>query len=220
MEIFIWKNGNQAGPFSEEQVLGMVSAGLASTDDLAWVEGATSWQPLSGILRLSRPPPIPQTSESQVTRPRSGPHGVAGWLAFFCFGLTVSGPFYTIFQMTKNWELAQPLFSRFPFLKSAVLWENIGTSALLVYGFVIGCMIWSGSPSGRRMAKQFLLVHLFASVCISMGSFLFMGTVPKQIFDGIIASLIGVTIREGIFFAIWWTYFKKSKRVKNTYGDE
>jgi len=31
-------------------------------------------------------------------------------------------------------------------------------------------------------------------------------------------SLIGGMIGQGIIFAVWWAYFAKSRRVRNTYG--
>ena len=59
MHIYIAKNGTKTGPYSEEQVRGMLTGGLVSVDDSAWCEGAVDWQPLHSVLGLKQPPPIP-----------------------------------------------------------------------------------------------------------------------------------------------------------------
>jgi hypothetical protein len=38
--------------------------------------------------------------------------------------------------------------------------------------------------------------------------------------QGVVSKLALGTVRECIYFAIWWFYFKMSKRVINTYGAE
>jgi hypothetical protein len=71
MGIYIAKNGKQTGPFSEEQVRGMVAGGLVSADDLAWREGdAAYWKSIRNVLGLPEAPPVvlpPAISQSQPT---------------------------------------------------------------------------------------------------------------------------------------------------------
>ncbi len=59
MHIYIVKNGTKTGPYSEEQVRGMLTGGLVSVDDSAWHEGTVDWQPLHALLGFKQPPPIP-----------------------------------------------------------------------------------------------------------------------------------------------------------------
>jgi hypothetical protein len=64
MNYFIGKNGQQLGPFSEEQVRDMVRGGMVSPDDLGWCPGTPAWVPLHQLLGAasapapSMPPPI------------------------------------------------------------------------------------------------------------------------------------------------------------------
>ena len=44
-----------------------------------------------------------------------------------------------------------------------------------------------------------------------------MGDMPSQVFTTVIGATVGAVFREIIYFLIWWFYFKKSKRVRNTY---
>jgi len=223
MQIFIAKNGNQTGPFTEEQARSMISAGMISHDDLAWTDGASDWRPLHTVLGLLQPPPIPNPTFSASTAPttslpNNGPKGVGGWLVFFCIGLTILGPLFSLGQMVSGWEQAQPAFSRFPTIKSVLIWENLGSSALLIYGFIVGCMIWSGSPQGRHIARRFLLIRLFGFIGVELVALLMMSSLPSEVVAGGIGGVVGALFREGVYFTIWWLYFKKSKRVRNTYG--
>ena len=70
MHIYIAKNGTKTGPYSEEQVRGMLTGGLVSVDDSAWHEGAADWQPLHILLGLKQPPPIPTAAPSVVAQPK------------------------------------------------------------------------------------------------------------------------------------------------------
>lgn len=59
LDVYIAKNGVRTGPFKEEVVRSMLAAGLVTPHDLAWKAGLPNWQPLSSVLRLNDPPPIP-----------------------------------------------------------------------------------------------------------------------------------------------------------------
>ncbi len=49
MQYYVGKNGQQLGPFGEEQIKARVAAGEFSTADLIWREGMASWEPISTI---------------------------------------------------------------------------------------------------------------------------------------------------------------------------
>ncbi len=151
---------------------------------------------------------------------QNGPKGVGGWLFFFCVGLTIFGPLLSLFEMNFNWEAAKPAFHQFPSAKMAVEVENAGWVAVLIYGFVVGCKIWSGSPFGRKIAKQYLLIRLIVGTGIELIAILIMGNLPSDMHSTVLSYVMRSVFGEGVFFLIWWFYFKKSKRVRNTYGNE
>ena len=71
MEIYVSREGAQAGPFPIEEVQKMVAAGQYSARDSGWHEGLKEWVPLSNILtgtRRSTPPPPPPAPASQATK--------------------------------------------------------------------------------------------------------------------------------------------------------
>lgn len=57
----IFKNQEQQGPFSIEEIQQQVAIGSTSLDDLFWLEEAQQWTPIRAIV----PAPIPQTNEAQ-----------------------------------------------------------------------------------------------------------------------------------------------------------
>ena len=61
MKIYIAKNGQQLGPFDEEELTKQITEGTVSYDDLAWVEGMVTWQPLRTITSppAGGPPSLP-----------------------------------------------------------------------------------------------------------------------------------------------------------------
>ncbi len=59
MNILIFKNNEQLGPYSEEQLESEIATGTFSLSDFAWAEGKPDWIPLSELLpNLSGPAPL------------------------------------------------------------------------------------------------------------------------------------------------------------------
>ena len=61
MNLFIYKNGIRQGPYSTEQLKGLVGRGEASISDKVWYEGCKGWAPISDIPELLNIiiPPLP-----------------------------------------------------------------------------------------------------------------------------------------------------------------
>ena len=148
------------------------------------------------------------------------PIGVGGWLLFFCVSLTIIGPLFSFGILMDSWETAKPAFAYIPSLKTITSFELLGSAVIVIYGFVIGCKIWAGNPEGKWLAKQYLKVRFFGFIGIETIVLLMMylNKMPSSWMPGIIGGMIGrIIFGEGFFFLVWWFYFKKSKRVKNTY---
>lgn len=213
--IHIYHNKQQEGPYSPEQLQDMIAKGAVAPITLAWKEGMSDWAPLNTIVAcaetqqaITPPPPVAAT----------GPKGVGGWLVFFCVVLTILGPLHFLAQISIAWKQFPPVFAQFPNLKTAIMWEQAGLIALLIYGFIVGCMIWNGNPRGREIAKKFLLIRLFGFIGIEFITVVIMRELPSQVVASVIDGVAVAVFVNLISFLIWWLYFKKSKRVRNTYG--
>jgi len=228
--INIYHNNQQEGPYSHDQLREMIANGTVTPITLAWQEGMSEWAPLNTIISLppttpaAVPPPPTRGDRESFVPPspiaaKTGPKGINGWLVFFCVGLTILSPLISLAQIRLSWEQVQPLFEQFPNFKTAFMWENIGSVALLIYGFIVGVIVWGGNTNGREIAKRYLLIRLFGFIGIELITILIMSTMTSQIVMSAIAGVFGATMRETVYFLIWWFYFKKSKRVRNTYGE-
>jgi len=67
---YVGKEGQQKGPFTEEDVRGMISRGELAATDLVWKEGMGEWQPLGEIEEfadaIAKAPPPPPKAAPQV----------------------------------------------------------------------------------------------------------------------------------------------------------
>jgi hypothetical protein len=74
MDIFILRNGEQTGPFSEQTVQTLLSQGGVRSQDMAWRKGLPAWLPVSEVLnpgsqKPSEPPPAVQVSGVREAAP-------------------------------------------------------------------------------------------------------------------------------------------------------
>ena len=65
MNIHIYKDGQQFGPFPEAEIRAQLSNGNINETDLAWVDGNKDW----AILQIDRPPEMPIHPVVQSTPP-------------------------------------------------------------------------------------------------------------------------------------------------------
>ena len=55
MELYLHQDGEQVGPYTEEQIISMVSSGELRRDDIIWHEGLSEWQPIHTAVGLPAP---------------------------------------------------------------------------------------------------------------------------------------------------------------------
>lgn len=62
MSIYLYRNGQQEGPYDLNQIRSQLRAGLLSMQDSAWFEGCEDWSQVSsipGLIPEATPPPVP-----------------------------------------------------------------------------------------------------------------------------------------------------------------
>lgn len=70
MELYLHKNGEQVGPFTEEQISSMINDGSLSRDDITWHEGLTEWQPLHTVFDITSIAEEPTSDYNSVVQSR------------------------------------------------------------------------------------------------------------------------------------------------------
>ena len=73
MDIFIIREGRQAGPYNEDAVKAFLAEGTARMTDMGWRKGMADWRALSEVLKAQ-----PETSGQSVTPPPADAHGTNG----------------------------------------------------------------------------------------------------------------------------------------------
>lgn len=141
--------------------------------------------------------------------------GIGGWLLLFCIVLTIITPLLSASHIISGHASAGVMTSS---AKMATIIESILAGSLHLYGFVTGCIVWSGNKRGNVYAKRFLITNL--------AGFFIIGIIVALLVDlpdmrhKVIGSYIILVPKEIIFFTVWWYYFKKSKRVKYLYDNK
>lgn len=67
--IHLSRDGHTYGPYTENQIRGMIASGHASPDDDAWEEGMADWKPLRSLIAISTPPSARPTDEVILQEP-------------------------------------------------------------------------------------------------------------------------------------------------------
>jgi len=90
-KFYIAKDGVKQGPFAKSVVQQLLAAGIFHCDDLAWIQGIPSWQPLKLLIEVpvAAIPVIPvelqALSPTPVTTKRSSNRLATGMAAFAMF---------------------------------------------------------------------------------------------------------------------------------------
>ena len=146
------------------------------------------------------PPVIAQErADSEVERLRADhPElvGVRGWLAWFCIVAAIVSPVIVLVS-----TLAEPS----PY--------SLFDLALTVYSVLTGVAIWKLWPRALKLTKVLLIIQFAIGVILVAG----------QILDSSTANSSSATpdvsgARVLVFSIVWFSYFKKSRRVRATFG--
>lgn len=146
----------------------------------------------------------------------ASPSGIGGWLAWFCLGLILFGPFATLTNFAAEWKNLGKIFPS--------EYEPWVVIRMVVYGFasvcgiLVGIKLWKLDPNGRGKALEFLSYRAGAMIVFNI----LLWAAVNNASDGVGRFLrdkaaAGIFSEAG-FFIVWGLYFKRSRRVRNTFG--
>jgi len=144
---------------------------------------------------------------SDHTDIRTVPKGIGGWLIIPSIGL-VLGPIKAVVWLFLNIETVQNFTPEL--LSDGRFWESVGISVAMIIATIIVAILFFLE---RRIAVVSIIRLMAASIVASViGLFLSM-----SIFGKVSSDNIKDVLHACVYAAIWIPYFKKSKRVKNTF---
>ena len=134
----------------------------------------------------------------------------------FCLGLTVLGPLFTLYSLATGYSQSSPYFDQFPGLRVMTVIDTLLSVGLMAFSIYAGVGLWSIRPGAVQLAKRYLLC-LLAYVAVS-AILPFTAGLPSQSNDAMIEEVVKNTVRSVVYFAVWYSYLNKSKRVRATYA--
>jgi hypothetical protein len=139
-----------------------------------------------------------------------------GWLKVFCICLFAhAGNFYRVWRRS---EADESVFASYPSLETAYFVIGIVTSAVVLYGGYVALQIWDGNPNGKKLAIRYLWIQLAAALACGVAAKLALSGLPAAYTRVAITQINIVFVVNVLFVATWMAYFKKSRRVRETYG--
>lgn len=95
MQIYLYQNEQQTGPYTEQQIRDLVAAGTIQTTDVCWYEGLSDWQPIDTVISFqpSVPPAAhhaaftPQQAAPAVVQTNVKQGALIGGVACFVIGI-------------------------------------------------------------------------------------------------------------------------------------
>ena len=140
--------------------------------------------------------------------------GVRGWLRFFVVVRIYVDPVLTTLGLLLSWAGVMLVADKYPMLMLLTGIETVVAIALVVRGVGVGVALRDRAPGAVQDAKSWMQLCLgwsFVSVFLSFAT----GLDPEDLLAGAVRQILGALVG----FAIWYSYFCVSRRVKATYGD-
>ena len=169
-------------------------------------------------VQTTEPPAIPQAAPTTIATQTSPPgelFGVHGWLRFWVVVRIYLDPIFTVIIFILAWIGYVSLADQHGggIIVSGLI-ETAVAVFLTVRGIQVGIGLRDIKPRAVQSAKQWLLFVL-AWAFVSPVPALLLGFPGELLGPEAIKSIVKTLIS----FAIWYSYFNVSKRVKSTYSD-
>lgn len=129
-------------------------------------------------------------------------YGVRGWLLLFCILATVLTPlrlFYAAIEQSST----------------AIATVHIGHA---VFSFLVGLSLWLVRQRALGLLKAYFLLLLSVGTLAMFGIAYELSAGHHSIAEPQSADNLASAVQPFIFVIIWWSYFRKSQRVRLTFG--
>ena len=130
-----------------------------------------------------------------------------GWLILLCLCFIAFNPLATVFNLIFSYIVTNPYFVGNPWLLYIYIFDRVLSLGLMLFGIYAGIALWKIWPNAIELAQKYLLGFLAYSILTSIIPFI--TALPSK--------LATLPIYSFTYFALWYSYLSKSRRVKATY---
>ena len=175
---------------------------------------------LSGAAHTTKQTDSINSKQEKTSGVAAHPRGIRGWLLFFCILYTIIFPIWFSRMAWFMWKQGLHGWFMDGSIKHIAIVEGAWIGLVTLIGIAVGWTVWRGNPWGKQIAMSYLLFRGIGFIgCHFLLRFLFYDIASEQTVATMNAAWLGQLIREGLLVVLWWMYFRRSKRVKNTYGN-
>ncbi len=153
MNIYVTRDGQNFGPYTEDHARQMVQQGQLTPSDLACPEGQSQWVPLGQVLQLPAAPTAPLSAAAggvPVAQPASAMYPPPGAAPGYPGHAPQAQPGHAPGSLSAGFALQQALRGAVGGFTQAGL-----ALALAVLGFGLPAVIWAAKSSGGSFAGFF-----------------------------------------------------------------
>lgn len=165
--------------------------------------------PLCGQQTTLKLDPVPAPASAELSPPYAfvtipqnlGPSGIGGWLLLYCLGLSILTPLIGMAELS--------VLLRF------LNYEYVVDFIRALYGTVVGIVLLTKRPIAIFLLRIYFIVTA-ASLLLTLLRMIAFALRPHSSM-ALARGVTAVMVQAG-FSILWFVYFRKSERVRNTYG--
>jgi len=155
-------------------------------------------------IHIDPPAPLPAVPYPRATAQTLpvviGPSGVGGWLLLFCVVLTILAPLPMLMRASTGWRFIP---------------RYLVDDLRVLYGIVVGGALWLKQPISLMLLRIYFIIAAGVAVLAVLNLIATALRMHESLF--LTRGFTGALEYVGIML-LWFAYFRKSARVRNTYG--
>jgi hypothetical protein len=135
---------------------------------------------------------------------------------FLCISLLVIGPLVGVFGIVVNLSASLQYASQVPGLLFVGVVQSALGALVIAFGMYAGWGLLKIKPHAVTRAKTFLITYLVFGV--ASAALPFFAGLPAALTPALTGAAITTIFQSLVYFGVWYSYLRVSKRVKATYG--